>query len=210
MHRDLGGSVSRVRALSLKKTEWYAGYLKLAEPSRTEQMRRTLAALGVPSEERARRLSRAYLEARDESIKLFPEAEQVLAALKPRFPLGLIANGPADMQRMEIATLGIGHYFDHLLIEGELGEGEPSPAVFGMARALMGLKPHQVMMVGNSYRHDIEGAMAAGWVGVWIRRPSDAAVGQDQPEEKPENAPEPDATIGNLTELLTLLGPGKI
>jgi putative hydrolase of the HAD superfamily len=140
---------------------------------------------------------------------LFDDALEVLTLLKSRFPLGLITNGPADIQRMEIETLGIAHLFEHILIEGELGEGKPKPSVFRQAETLMNASPSEILMIGNSYGHDVRAAMEAGWKAIWVRRPSDIPPSADgfepKPEELPEDAPAPDAIVNDLSTILTLL-----
>lgn len=193
---------------TLKKTGWYEIYLKEGEPTRTEQMRLTLKRLEIDDESLAKELSDAYGNYRDQHLELFPDALTVLRVLGSRYPLGLITNGPADIQRQEIATLGIQHYFDQIYIEGEMGRGKPLPEVFAMITQQAGVEPHEIAMIGNSYAHDIRPALAAGWRGIWIRRPSDvppSAPGHaSKPEERPADAPVPDAEIGNLSELLSL------
>jgi putative hydrolase of the HAD superfamily len=194
---------------TLKQTGWYDGYLKEGEPTRTEQMRLTLLRLGVVDEERAQSLSHTYMVERDRALKLFDDAETVLEKLKKHFPLGLITNGPADIQRQEIATLGIEHYFDHIFIEGEMGEGKPNASVFARATAAAGCKPSQVLFVGNSFAHDVTPAIQCGWRAVWVRRDTDvppsSGPGPARPEEAPAGAAQPDAVIGNLTDLLEML-----
>jgi putative hydrolase of the HAD superfamily len=195
---------------TLKETGWYEGYLKTGEPTRTEQMRLTLLRMGVVDQSRAERLSQAYMRERDQALRLFDDAIEVLDKLRGRYPLGLITNGPADIQRMEIATLGIEPYFEQILIEGELGEGKPKPSVFRRAEELVGCDRNDILFVGNSYAHDVEPALEAGWRAVWVRRPTDvppsAGPGQSQPEPRREGAPEPDAIIGHLVDLLPMLG----
>ncbi len=195
---------------SIKRSHWYPTYLKQGEPTRTELMRLALLEVGFDDEDRANRLSEIYARERDKNLKLFPDAIPVLEEFKSRFPLGLITNGPADIQRQEIETLGIGHYFELILIEGEMGEGKPEPAVFLRAEKHFGLQPHEILFVGNSYAHDIEPAIRAGWRAIWIRRPSDvspSSSGSGQgAEQRPPESPEPDAEIGELSELLGLLG----
>ena len=190
--------------------DWYPRYLKQGEVTRTEQMRRTLAEIDIIDEDRANRLSLVYMRERDSRLKLFEDAVEVLDKLKGRYSLGLITNGPADVQRQEIATLQIEDYFDAILIEGEMGEGKPKPTVFRRAESCVQSKPEQTLFVGNSYAHDIRPAIDAGWKTAWIRRPSDippsAGTGGSAVELKPDDAPNPDATIGNLDELLILLG----
>jgi putative hydrolase of the HAD superfamily len=192
----------------LRRDGWYDGYLLSGEASRTEQMRLTLHRLGIIDEELARRLSTAYMQYRDASLRLFEDALHVLETLKTTYPLGLITNGPADIQRMEIATLGIGHLFDHILIEGEMGEGKPKPSVFRRAASLASVDG-DLLMVGNSYRHDILAAIDAGWKTIWVRRPSDIPPSAGPEELKPEDLPEgsapPDAIVNDLRSILRLL-----
>lgn len=191
---------------TIKASGWYPTYLQRGEPTRTEQMRKTLAEVGHEDEARARRLSETYARERDARLALFPESMAALEALHGSYPLGLITNGPADIQRQEIETLGIGRFFDHILIEGEMGEGKPLPSVFRRAESLVGLPPGELLFVGNSYAHDIRPAIEAGWRTAWIRRPTDVPPSADglpqQPEERPSDAPTPTIEIGNLTELL--------
>jgi putative hydrolase of the HAD superfamily len=190
---------------TLRAAGWYEGYLKQGEPTRTEQMRLTLRRVGIVDESRAQALSEAYMRERDGALRLFDDAHEVLARLKERYPLGLITNGPADIQRMEIATLGVEGYFDQIFIEGEMGEGKPNPGVFRRAAEAVGREPHEILFVGNSYAHDVAPALLAGWRAVWVRRASDVPPSSGRMEEKPSEAPLPDAVIENLTELLPLL-----
>lgn len=194
---------------TIKGGPWYPTYLKTGEPTRIEQMRLTLARLGIVDPELATRLSTAYATHRDSELALFPDALPVLEALSTRYPLGLITNGPADIQRQEIETLGIGRFFDAVYIEGEMGRGKPLPEVFDEITAAAGVEPNEILMVGNSYAHDIRPALRAGWLGVWIRRDSDVPPsyegGDVALEQRPEGDPAPTAEIGALSDLLALL-----
>lgn len=198
----------RTFAKEVKTDRWYPGYLKSGEPTRTEQMRQALELAGHPSPERAAQLSEAYAAARDRHLRLFPDAWEVLTTLKARVPLGLITNGPADIQRQEVATLGIAEFFDHFYIEGEFGVGKPHPSVFESAQAAVGVPAETVWMIGNSYGHDIAPALRAGWNAIWIRRPSDvppSAKDQSRPEERPEDSVAPTATVASLSEALAVM-----
>ncbi len=190
---------------TLKQTEWYAQYLLVGEPTRTEQMRLALLKLGIDDPALARKLGDQYAAHRDEGLSLFPDGKAILDNLHGKYPLGLMTNGPADIQRQEINTLKIEHYFELFLIEGEMGEGKPNRAVFQRAEDFFGLEPHQLLMVGNSYSHDIRPAVEAGWRTAWIRRPSDlppsAEFSGKGPEERPTDAPAPDLVLTDLLEL---------
>lgn len=190
---------------TLKQTGWYAIYLQTAEPTRTEQMRRTLAEIAIVDDERAKRLSEAYMRDRDSNLRLFPDALSVLETFAARFPLGLITNGPADLQRQEIATLGVEGFFRNIFIEGEMGFGKPKREVFERAAAAVACEPHELLMVGNSFAHDIAPAVRYGWHGIWVRRASDVPPSATTVEDAPADAPAPDAVIQHLSELLSLL-----
>jgi len=197
-------------APTLKQTQWYEVYLKEGQPTRTEQMRRTLAKAGCDDPDQARKVGDRYGELRDCYLELFPDARTVLDRLAQRWPLGLMTNGPADIQRQEIATCGLDGMFELVLIEGEQGEGKPNVSVFKKAETHFGAEPDELLMVGNSYGHDIEPALRYGWRAIWIRRPSDLPPSADlkanpQPEERPAGSPDPDAEIRELSELLKIL-----
>lgn len=205
------GTAFRNFCPSIKGSDWYAEYLKSGESTRNELMRLTLIEAGLPDEDGlSLRIGDAYAAARDRHLKLFPDALELLAALKPRVPIGLITNGPADIQRQEIATLGLDQWIDHVFIEGEMGEGKPLASVFRRAEQAVGLPPEKIVFVGNSYGHDIRPAVEAGWKTIWIRRPSDVApsAGDARPEERPVDGPAPDAVVGSLAEVRDLLLPG--
>ncbi len=219
LHRPEGKSVEemilawanvfRKFAPTLKKTGWYETYLAEGEPTRTEQMRLTLESLGISDLSLAELLSRSYMEERDRNLNLFDDAIEVLDWLHSRVPLGLMTNGPADIQRQEIATLGIGHYFGIVLIEGEVKIGKPHEEPFKRALEFAQAKPEEMVMVGNSYGHDIRPAIMYGWQSAWIRRPSDVPPSSPghvpKPEERPADGPEPTFEIRELRELKSLL-----
>lgn len=193
----------------IKQTHWYPKYLISGKVTRDEQMRLMLESVGVTDQQLAEALSESYMRLRDQNLRLFPEAKSVLDILRDNYPLGVMTNGPADIQRQELQTLNLEQYFDPILIEGEMGKGKPLPEVFRHAESLMGQQPEHMLMVGNSFKHDIEPAIHAGWKTAWIRRPSDvppSAGAAGKPEEKPDGAAEPTITIHDLRELLPHLG----
>ncbi len=203
------GQVFREFSPELKdQTKLFHEYLTSGTVTRTHQMQLTLLRVGIDDMELAHSLSFAYMVERDRNLKLFPESLETIQRLRIKYPLGLITNGPADIQNQEVDTLGIRSYFDNIFIEGEMRIGKPHASVFEKAANAVGLLPHQLLMVGNSFGHDIKPAIEYGWVTAWVRRdtdvpPSSANIG---PEPIPTSGPMPDLIIGDLAELLPLLG----
>ncbi len=69
-----------------------------------------------------------------------------------------------------LAELGLGGYFEFVLLPGEAGAAKPDPAIFQLALEKLGLPAPAVALVGDDERDDLEGATAAGLHGVDVRR----------------------------------------
>ncbi len=193
----------------LRPEGWYEEYLASGEPTRTELMRRALLRAEIEDPEVVTEIADAYARERLSALRLFPDALPVLKSLKKRYGLGLITNGPADVQSQEIEALGVGSFFDCVLIEGEIGIGKPEPEVFRRAEQELGWTSGEMLFVGNSYSSDILPAIEAGWRAVWVRRPEDVAPSQGKggkPEAPPQDSPPPHAITADLRSLLPLLG----
>lgn len=207
---ELWAQAFRSFSPTLREAGWYEKYLAKGGPTRTEQMRLALLLAGVDDRRRAEQLSETYARERNANLRLFPDAIEVLERLSARYPLAMITNGPADVQRQEVETLGIARYFKVILIEGEMLVGKPEMEVFRRCEAELGLAAGDLVFVGNSYAHDMRPAMEAGWRTVWVVRESDVPPSADParkgPMGPPEGAPEPEFVIGELRELYALLG----
>jgi len=191
-----------------EQTKLFHEYLTSGTVTRTHQMQLTLLSVGIDDMDLAKALSFSYMVERDRNLKLFEDSFVILEKLHGNFPLGLITNGPADIQNMEVDTLRIRHYFRNIFIEGEMRIGKPHKSVFDKAAAAVGCQPHQILMVGNSFGHDIKPAIEYGWVSAWIRRDSDVPPSSQtgKPEAIPTSGVMPDIIISDLLELAPLLG----
>ncbi len=202
------GAVFQAFAGQLKGIEeLYDAYLTSGERTRTHQMQLTLAALDIEDAELTQRLSQTYMERRDANLKLFPDVLDTLDRLSKTYKIGLITNGPADIQNQEIDTTGIRKYLSAIFIEGEQRVGKPSKIVFDRAAAAMDCTPAELLMVGNSLHHDILPAIGYGWATVWTLRDSDVPPSSStgKPEPVPTSGPMPDLIVGNLSEILPYL-----
>ncbi|KPV54771.1 hypothetical protein SE17_01555 [Kouleothrix aurantiaca] len=130
-------------------------------------------------------------------LVLNDDAPATLRALRPRFKLGLVTNGPSRTQRPKIAQFGLDDYLDLLIVSEEVGVAKPDPAIFHMALEQLGVAPAQALYVGDSLEFDLPGADAAGMPFVWMN---------PRGEPFPEHLPRPLHEIQRLTELVALLG----
>ena len=133
-------------------------------------------------------------------LALFADAVQTLAALRralPGRPIGLVTNGPAEVQRAKIELLEVERLVDFAIVSGEFGAWKPDPAIFQEALRLGGAAPEEAVFVGDSAEHDITGARSVGIRAVWVNR-----TGRPWAHGEPG----PDFEIPSLTALLPLLG----
>jgi putative hydrolase of the HAD superfamily len=96
------------------------------------------------------------------------ESKEVLAILAQRFPLGLVTNfyGNMDVVLREFQLDG---YFCHVVESAVVGVKKPDPAIFKMGVEALGVKPNEVLVVGDSIDKDIIPAKQVGCKTVWIK-----------------------------------------
>lgn len=168
-------------------------------PHGVEHFADLLARHGVDRPEAAQAAQTWYRANRFYGLSLFPDALATLAVARsgssPR-KVGLVTNGPAEVQRAKIELLGLLEHVDFALISEEFGVAKPDPAIFREALRLGNARPERAIFIGDSPEFDIAGARASGIPAVWVNRTGQpwAHVG-----------PEPDHEVTSLTALHALL-----
>ena len=100
--------------------------------------------------------------------ELYPGALDMLEALAEHATLALVTNGLTDVQRTRIDRLGIGQYFDAVIISAEVGASKPSTAIFDIAFGRLGSPAKSTaLMVGDSLTSDIQGGVNYGIGTCW-------------------------------------------
>jgi phosphoglycolate phosphatase len=132
----------------------------------------------------------------ESGTRLLPGAAQAVAALKARgLTVGVCSNKPRDFTRRLLDYLGLGGQVDLVLGPEDVERPKPAPDMLLAALARLGLKPEQVLYVGDMVV-DIETARAAG-VLVWV-----VPTGSD--ERARLEAARPDRLLHDLNELARL------
>ena len=117
------------------------------------------------------RLSDAYGAVRDETgIQSFDGVAELLGELKERYPLGLLTNGPSDIQWEKIRALRFGNLFDVIVVAGDVGIYKPDVRVFEILLDRLGVDAPAALFVGDNLELDIVGAHRSGMRTAWIRR----------------------------------------
>jgi putative hydrolase of the HAD superfamily len=156
-----------------------------------------LAAAGrpVPPTDVAHRLADRFSEYREEQMHLFPDAHEVIDALKRRAVLlALVTNGAAEAQRAKIERFELAHRFDHIQIEGEHGFGKPEERAYLHAMEALQVEPHETWMVGDNLEWEVAAPQRLGIFAIWHD-----PLGRRLPPGSPVK---PDRIIRSLSELL--------
>ena len=98
----------------------------------------------------------------------FPRLFSMLTTLQEHeYSLGIITNGRGTFQTRAIQGLGIGHYFDTILVSETEGIKKPDIRIFQRALDKMGVEANASVFVGDHPQTDIEGAKNAGMRTIW-------------------------------------------
>jgi 2-haloacid dehalogenase len=114
------------------------------------------------------RVSAFYLEALSGQSQLIPGALPTVRALAKKFPLALITNGIAAVQRRRFAASPLTAYFRAVVISEEAGVAKPDPRIFAPALRKLGLEAGDVLYVGDSVTSDMAAARNAGMDFCWL------------------------------------------
>ncbi len=128
--------------------------------------------------------------AEQEAWRVFDDVVPTLDALASRgMKLGVISNWDERLRPL-LRALKLHDYFDSIVVSHEVGFPKPSSVIFQHASEKMGLPPESLLHVGDSFGMDVDGARAAGFEALEIRR-------------RRENGQSPGIT--SLLELISLL-----
>jgi YjjG family noncanonical pyrimidine nucleotidase len=134
---------------------------------RIERFRRLAVELNI-SDLALDRISTFYLEALSGQPQLMPGALATVRELAKKFPLALVTNGIAAVQRRRFAASPITSYFQAVVISEEVGIAKPDPRIFVPALEKIGVEAGEVLYVGDSVTSDMAAARNAGMDFCWF------------------------------------------
>jgi putative hydrolase of the HAD superfamily len=161
---------------SIDRHELYARYTAVFEPHWTaflggeidfgEYRRRRLGHAIAPWAELDDALFEAYRREKRRGVeRLRPFAAAVPTLRHARalgLRVGLLTNGPSELQRHKLAVTRLEAELDAIAISEEIGVAKPDRRAFEAAARLLGCEVDELAMVGDSPAYDVEGALAAG------------------------------------------------
>ncbi len=165
-----------------------------------EQVRRVLDNLdmeNIDSDRLAKTISNDFI---DSSLHSINNAIPVLNRLKQRYRLGIISNNYGNLEAICKET-GLDAVMEVLIDSRVVGATKPDPVIFRAALDEMETEPQKSVMIGDSFKRDIEGALNMGMNAIWLV-PEDRRT---ESENLCKNIPVP--IISSISELPALLLP---
>ena len=126
------------------------------------------AALPDAEPELAQRVAQRYQSLLD--AVPFADVLPALEALRAKYALGVLSNSPRSEETL--TRLNFRHYFDAVVAASEPWR-KPHPEAFRRACRALGIAPSEAVYVGDSLSNDVEGALGAGLISVWVDRYGD-------------------------------------
>jgi len=126
--------------------------------------------------------SASYLECLAACSELMEDADEVLATLRRRYQMAILTNGLKEVQRGRLARSSIRHHISEIIISEEIGFAKPAREFFDTAFGRLGHpSKHEVLMIGDGWASDIQGAFQYGIDTCWYNpgrkpRPSSQAI----------------------------------
>lgn len=143
-------------------------------------------------EAKAREVARYCYEAARDCIE---EARPVLEELHRRFPMVLVSNFYGNVEAV-LKDFDLLRYFDKVIESAVVGVRKPDPRIFQLGLKALGMPAREVLVVGDSYRKDIEPAMSLGCSTLWLKG---KGWDSDDEDKLPANV------IGQLGDVLAFL-----
>ncbi len=106
----------------------------------------------------------------------YPDTEPMLVAVREQgVRIGIVSDWGSNLRGI-LAELELDRYLDFVLPSGAVGVAKPNPAFYRMALEAGGAAPSEALMVGDSYRADVQGAWGAGMDALWLDRHEGASI----------------------------------
>ena len=104
----------------------------------------------------------------DSARQCVEEARPTIEALYAKYPLVLVSNFYGNVENV-LADFNLRHYFKEIVESAVVGVRKPDPRIFSLGVEALGLRPEEVLVIGDSYKKDIVPAESIGCHVAWIK-----------------------------------------
>ncbi len=100
----------------------------------------------------------------------YPFTEPALKKLREMgLKLGILTNGERRYQKNKLKLLKLEPFVDEIVISSDVGAQKPDPLPFMVISDKLGIKPENLLYVGDNPLNDVEGSRNAGYIPVWVK-----------------------------------------
>ena len=129
----------------------------------------TLERMGLNAMRYSNTLHRIYWEAMMEKMELRSGVVKLLDDLRAAgVKTAVCTDMLADIQMEKIERLGLADKLDYMVSSEEAGVDKPASPIFWLALQKCGCIADEAVMVGDNFRHDVQGATDVGIAGIWL------------------------------------------
>jgi len=172
--RKVPSFVDTFYAISDLNTEQLEKGLISTIESNSWRFDRTFRELGIEVPPDAGNKTAIRYAALQSSIELTPGFENLLSRLRDSdIEMGILTAGASEHQWDKYDQLGMERFIPRskVIVAGDVGCSKPDTKIFRITEQILCERQREnIYMVGDSYKHDITGAINAGWRSVWINR----------------------------------------
>lgn len=104
----------------------------------------------------------------DSARQCVEEARPTIEALYAKYPLVLVSNFYGNVESV-LADFDLRRYFKEIVESAVVGVRKPDPRIFSLGVEALGMKPEDVLVIGDSYKKDIVPAESIGCRVAWIK-----------------------------------------
>ncbi|MDR0769218.1 MAG: HAD family hydrolase [Dysgonamonadaceae bacterium] len=101
-------------------------------------------------------------------LAVIEDARPVLEELAAAYPLVLVSNFYGNMETV-LENFDLRHYFKAIVESAIVGIRKPDPAIFALGVEKLGMKPEEIVVIGDSYKKDIFPAGQIGCKTIWLK-----------------------------------------
>ena len=95
-------------------------------------------------------------------------ALELVSYLSKKYMVCTASNAPCSQQKQRLKTAGLFSYFDRFYFSEAIGHQKPSKDFFAFCLKDLRIQdPEKVVMIGDSYKADIQGANSCGIKTIW-------------------------------------------
>lgn len=86
--------------------------------------------------------------------------------------MGIISNttNPVFMKEKEMQAAGLKPFFEFAIYSSDTPYRKPHPSIFELAMTHLGMKPAEILFVGDNISMDVIGAQGVGMKSAWLNR----------------------------------------